>query len=294
MSAEMVKEAWARIEAWCRQYQPGLLGMLNPGASKRKITSLEKAIKHELPEDVRTSLQVHDGQNDSGGLLLGQFTLASCEWIKSSGYGGGAGVDEEPYGITFYPDDAIQHRSIHDGWIPIAYENGGVAYFAVDLAPGPSGARGQIISFGADVFDYGVLASSWGEFLLSKAKLLESGILGEKELTEGEPYDNFYSVWNRACVDAILLWVKDGRWPIIAFDPAWRTSTVMALAKTIEETRNFSTMPILADAMEEAGCHNPTILKHCRDPLCKHEQGCWVIDSLLSGAVKKGRLCGAE
>ena len=43
-------------------------------------------------------------------------------------------------------------------------------------------------------------------------------------------------------------------------------------------------LPILADALEEAGCHNSDILAHCRQP-GKHWRGCWVIDLLFG---KKG------
>jgi hypothetical protein len=44
--------------------------------------------------------------------------------------------------------------------------------------------------------------------------------------------------------------------------------------------RDFAAMPILADALEEAGCDNPDILSHCRNPGV-HVRGCWVVDLLL-------------
>ena len=37
---------------------------------------------------------------------------------------------------------------------------------------------------------------------------------------------------------------------------------------------------ILADALEEAGCHDLDILAHCRQP-GEHVRGCWVVDLLL-------------
>jgi hypothetical protein len=39
-------------------------------------------------------------------------------------------------------------------------------------------------------------------------------------------------------------------------------------------------MPQLVDALEEAGCHDPEILNHCRQP-GNHVRGCWVVDLLL-------------
>lgn len=65
-----------------------------------------------------------------------------------------------------------------------------------------------------------------------------------------------------------------------AFSPAWRTSTVAAIASQMYESRDFGAMPILADALEEAGCENVNVLDHCRgEP--HHVRGCWVVDRVL-------------
>jgi hypothetical protein len=61
---------------------------------------------------------------------------------------------------------------------------------------------------------------------------------------------------------------------------AWRTSTVVALARGMYRSRDFSTMPILADALEDAGCDDDEVLAHCRAPGV-HLRGCWVVDQLL-------------
>src|SRR5262249_34443376 len=45
---------------------------------------------------------------------------------------------------------------------------------------------------------------------------------------------------------------------------AWRTADVLALARGIHEGRAFDRMPILADALEDAGCDDDSILEHCR------------------------------
>jgi hypothetical protein len=52
------------------------------------------------------------------------------------------------------------------------------------------------------------------------------------------------------------------------------------LAQTIYLERRFVDLPILADALEEAGCNDPEILAHCR-AAGPHFRGCWVIDLLL-------------
>jgi hypothetical protein len=68
--------------------------------------------------------------------------------------------------------------------------------------------------------------------------------------------------------------------PII-FSPAWRTDTAVSLARTMYESREFSAMPILADALQDAGCDNEQILTHCRDAKQVHVRGCWVVDLVL-------------
>ncbi len=67
--------------------------------------------------------------------------------------------------------------------------------------------------------------------------------------------------------------------PVVA-DPAWLTPTTVAIATAIYADRAFDRMPILADALEEAGCVNADVLLHCRGG-GPHVRGCWVVDLLL-------------
>jgi hypothetical protein len=61
---------------------------------------------------------------------------------------------------------------------------------------------------------------------------------------------------------------------------AWRDGVVVKLAQAIYPGRAFDRLPVLADALEEAGCHDPDILAHCRQP-GEHVRGCWLVDLLL-------------
>ena len=67
----------------------------------------------------------------------------------------------------------------------------------------------------------------------------------------------------------------------VALDPSWLTDTALSLARHIYESRDFSVMPILADAMQDAGCDNDDILNHCREANGVHVRGCWVVDLVL-------------
>jgi hypothetical protein len=60
----------------------------------------------------------------------------------------------------------------------------------------------------------------------------------------------------------------------------WNGATVPKLAQAIYDNHCFGDMPILADALEEAGCTNAEILDHCRQS-AEHARGCWVLDLVL-------------
>lgn len=67
-------------------------------------------------------------------------------------------------------------------------------------------------------------------------------------------------------------------------DPAWQAwerGQVVTLAQTIYDEERFQDMPVLADALEEAGCADVDVLYHCRHGEV-HVRGCWVLD-LLTG-----------
>jgi hypothetical protein len=62
---------------------------------------------------------------------------------------------------------------------------------------------------------------------------------------------------------------------------AWRTSDVILLAKGIYAERAFDRMPILADALQDAGCDSDDLLNHLRDTSATHVRGCWALDLVL-------------
>jgi hypothetical protein len=71
--------------------------------------------------------------------------------------------------------------------------------------------------------------------------------------------------------------------PAVVVSPdwlAWNGGTVADLARAIDGERAFDRLPILADALEEAGCDNADLLAHCRGS-GEHVRGCWVVDLIL-------------
>lgn len=67
-------------------------------------------------------------------------------------------------------------------------------------------------------------------------------------------------------------------------DPAWlhwNGGTVLALARTIMKEQDFALLPVLADALEDAGCHTADILDHLRGP-GPHILNCFALNLLLN------------
>jgi ATP-dependent Clp protease ATP-binding subunit ClpA len=68
---------------------------------------------------------------------------------------------------------------------------------------------------------------------------------------------------------------------------AWKEGTVGAIARSISDEQNWSGLPVLADALEEAGCKDQEVLDHLREMgshPCRTElpSGCWVLNGLLA------------
>jgi hypothetical protein len=99
-------------------------------------------------------------------------------------------------------------------------------------------------------------------------------------------------------VEAVDYWDRDGEraaharlgrdifgnpYRSVTIDPgwlAWNGGTVPKLARTVYDDWAFDRLPILADALEDAGCSDPEVLAHCRQP-GEHARGCWAVDLLL-------------
>jgi hypothetical protein len=66
----------------------------------------------------------------------------------------------------------------------------------------------------------------------------------------------------------------------VSVNSNWLSSTVVTLAEGIYAERAFDRLPILADALIDAGCDHADILAHCQSE-GPHVRGCWVVDLVL-------------
>jgi hypothetical protein len=72
----------------------------------------------------------------------------------------------------------------------------------------------------------------------------------------------------------------------VAIDPAWlvrESGAVSRLAAAIRQDGDFARMPILGDALEEVGCQDERLLRHCRAG--GHLPGCWLVDAILAAGL---------
>ena len=108
-------------------------------------------------------------------------------------------------------------------------------------------------------------------------------ILKSAQASNGDSLDASFPVWSDEPAQVALLRDIFGNpFHPVSLSPSWRTDTVLALAAQMYESCDFSAMPILADALQDAGCDNDDVLSHCRDASLNHVRGCWVVDLVLS------------
>ena len=221
-----VAESWRRIEAWLGEHLPILKLSLRPGISKTDLAKFEKVMGRSLPDDVRESWMIHDGQRPvpylpdaveysveddddllSKGVVFGSEVLPlldekDClasspslghwkfwsEMVEASERGEDDGMlDEFSQESTSFPEGAIQRLHACRAWIPLVEMNDS-NHIGIDLDPGPCGVVGQVINFGRDQEQKYVLARSWARFLEDVADELEAGNF---VITEDKGYKSF-------------------------------------------------------------------------------------------------------
>lgn len=67
-------------------------------------------------------------------------------------------------------------------------------------------------------------------------------------------------------------------YPASAFSADWRTDTVLALARQMSAAGDFSAMPILADALQDAGCADEALLALCRAAALTPARARWLLE----------------
>jgi hypothetical protein len=121
--------------------------------------------------------------------------------------------------------------------------------------------------------------AQWAAETAFDAEALE----GYEETPDSEPnYAHLRATHRSALSDQsrLLVDIIGNPFRPVTLDASWLASTVHALATRIYDEKAFDRMPILADALQDAGCDNEDILNHCRQA-SEHVRGCWVVDLVL-------------
>lgn len=208
-----VADAWGRIEAWLGAHLPAYKATLRPGVSARDLAEFEAEIGRPLPDDVRESWRIRDGQralpgavpdavNDEYaaradahpdfeypafvGPVFGHGLLSlladACPttgrsalkvWKGWAGIADGDNTAADRF-CKSTPDGAVRLRYASRGWVPLgAFTD--TDYFGVDQDPGSGGVAGKVFNFGRNEEHRCVLAPSWAHFLSDAADELAAG-----------------------------------------------------------------------------------------------------------------------
>jgi hypothetical protein len=153
------------------------------------------------------------------------------------------------------------------------YDIGPRTWQTIEAITFKANAAGAV--FSASGGSVGQQAWEWDDFL-DNAKETVNWLYWAAQENEGTGF-----TWAKESA-AYLLRCIFGPLPFrpVALDRAFLTPTGAALAYSSYYERAFDRLPILADALEEAGCTNSEILGHCRGP-GPHVRGCWVVDLIL-------------
>ncbi len=134
--------------------------------------------------------------------------------------------------------------------------------------------------------DFGLLARAFADDALLLDRIVDRLVAGQENLH-------------------VILWAQDWNLPmrevltilealdinsrrlnpaasLASIDPAWlawRDGLVRRLAREIRETAAYDALPVLGDALEEAGCDDPVLLDHCR-AAGPHYPRSWLVDFL--------------
>jgi cell wall assembly regulator SMI1 len=208
-SPATVAASWGRISDWVAGHVPELV--LCGGLAPSRLAEFEGEVGQRLPDDVRESYALHDGQASGPSLLFGcqLMCLLDDEVDSSLGYWRHwadvrRSLREDELAMldaacSSSPSGAVRLAYSDAGWVPLTV-SGANDHIGVDLAPGPRGTWGQVVTFGRDVEDKVVLAASWAHLLEDVADELCAGnvqLPGEEEFGLDTPSGSLLQVARR-------------------------------------------------------------------------------------------------
>jgi cell wall assembly regulator SMI1 len=137
-----IKDVWRDIERWLQERAAGPRGGLTGPVSAESVRDAEVALGMPIPEQLRASLDCHDGEEPELWLLSNWSLLPLKTMVKVWRRERDQARGQEPWPEM---DPFTRGDSWRERWIPFAYDGSG-GYLVVDLDPLPAGQVGQIIA----------------------------------------------------------------------------------------------------------------------------------------------------
>jgi cell wall assembly regulator SMI1 len=177
-----VKDLWKQFEIWISAHAPHLLDGLRDGATREQITAAEAALGTRFPRDVIDSYLIHDGQQHpecfalyEGALFAGCPLLALETMVKHWSVLKKLYDQGEFKGIRSAPNGPIRDDWWNPLWVPLTANACGDHPVCLDLAPGPGGNRGQVMSWWHDDADRSLLGTSFRDWFAKYLAAVEAG-----------------------------------------------------------------------------------------------------------------------
>jgi hypothetical protein len=171
------------------------------------------------------------------------------------------------------------YRCVEGEWVGGWYQCPLTAavYYALDVWDVDADSAAMAASVGvAAVVRWGAIARA-GRPLRGSLPILDQS--GRFAYVSDEAGDAAYAT-ERVAQSRLLRDIFHGPRRPVYVRGTWRSADALALARGIYEERAFDRLPILADALMDAGCDCEDILDHCRSP-GEHVRGCWALDAIL-------------
>jgi cell wall assembly regulator SMI1 len=171
-----MKNVWQRLDLWLFHHAPDIGKTLNESATEEEITRLETGIGLTLPDDLRASLAVHNGQHADfyPRALVEQWELLSVErmleeWLFLKDFYDAGEFAEN----TVNADEHLAKEWWSPAWLPITDNHNG-DHHCVDLTPGPT--YGNILIFWHDYERRKIESTSFAAWLEKFADDLEKNV----------------------------------------------------------------------------------------------------------------------
>lgn len=172
-----IARIWHGIDSWLRANAPRVAGCLAPGASAQDIARVERTFGRALPEDLRASLCIHDGQcRGCFPFLVNWELLGTSQMVETWRFLDDLARRED---FSARDRDVIPVGPVHrvwwsDAWLPITDGCNG-DYACADLDPASGGTYGQIVLMRHDADEREVIAPDFTTYLGAFLARLEAG-----------------------------------------------------------------------------------------------------------------------